>query len=140
MKQRLPQLVAAAISLVSSGVYSTEPLPRIFFSAAERPALVAMRSRQAITGSGQFMTQLTPDFATSAVRAGARLDGISIATAGDSFAWINGRRFADGARLGPYRIKILRDGLRLTDAAGAIHALQVGESLRNLHVLEEPRS
>lgn len=128
-------LWVVSLALASDTALAT--LPRVFFSPAERASISAARIAGRPLPAGP-----TADAAAagSLASAGAspptghggrarRIDGITVGRHAQRFAWIGGERIADGTRVGPYRIRVERDGVRLIAADGSTRRVAVGAEL-----------
>jgi hypothetical protein len=114
-------VIALSLLGAASGVARAEPLPRVFFSPAERAAITAQRH------SGRpFEAQ--PPSAPETMRA-RRIDGITVGGDARPVAWIGGERIVDGANWGQYRIRVERDGVRLVAGDGSVRRVRVGMEL-----------
>lgn len=107
-------------------------LPRIFFTPAERAAIVANRTNGVTQQDGAQLTPPPRDATSAAGGSDARkavtlrVDGISVAMGGRTYAWIDGERYASGARLGSWRLQVSVQGVTLWDASGNSRLVRVG--------------
>jgi len=136
---------ALAAWLCAAGVAEVQaqsaPLPRVFFSAAERAAITAQRhsgkpfevQAPAVSPREPSPPPLPADAAPplpAALTARARrIDGITVGRDTRPVAWIGGERVVDGAAWGAYRIRVERDGVRLVAGDGSVRRLRVGMEL-----------
>lgn len=114
-------VIALSLLGAASGVARAEPLPRVFFSPAERAAITAQRH------SGRPF-EAHPPSAPVTTRP-RRIDGITIGRDARPVAWIGGERIVDGANWGQYRIRVERDGVRLVAGDGSVRRVRVGMEL-----------
>ena len=129
-RQRILVLLALAAAWQASAAGS---LPRIFFTPAERAAIVARRATGMRQPDSPPVAPPARDGEAAAAAGSAarndrtlRVDGISVARGGRTFAWIDGERYASGARLGPWRLQVSVQGVTLTDASGNSRLVRVG--------------
>jgi hypothetical protein len=111
---------------------SAQPLPRVFYSIEERQAITAMRR----TGKDP---NASVSVVTAAEAAGSptsdplprvmKLEGISLAHSGGVFAWIGGKRYAEGARFGDWQLRISPRGVGLQRNGRVERQLRVGEPI-----------
>jgi hypothetical protein len=126
----IPQrLLAVSLAVLTLQGHAAEPLPRVFFTEPERAAIVARRGtdRADLTAGAAIQSDAAP--AAAAPARAARLEGISIAHGGGNFAWIDGKRYANGARYGNHRLEVSRQGLILHDSRGRTRRIRVGEQI-----------
>jgi hypothetical protein len=131
---------AASLLVACAAAVAADPLPRVFFSTAERAAITAQRhsgrpfdaqppvalaQRDAATPG---VTAAQPPSAPDATRA-RRIDGITVGRDARPVAWIGGERIVDGANWGEYRIRVERDGVRLVAGDGSVRRVRVGMEL-----------
>jgi len=106
------------------------PLPRVFFAPAERAAITAMRRAGPESAATVAVTAAGGQAASgTAPLSAAKLDGISLARTGGRFAWIDGRRYPDGAAFGRWRLRVARYGVDLLRGGRVERRLRVGEAL-----------
>jgi hypothetical protein len=117
----------ALLVLLAMPGYTAEPLPRVFFDATARSFIVAHRAGATPSRAPASEAVESGGTPTTASRQ-LRLDGIAAAATGTQFAWINGQRYPQGARLGAWQLEITRQGIILR-GAGARRLLRVGESI-----------
>jgi hypothetical protein len=129
----------ACVALISLQAAAAEPLPRLFFTPQERAEVVQLRNKAARLAPGAAI----PSADTVAVMAAEtnsqkpvqvappvlRLEGVSIASSGATFAWIGGQRYANGARVAGQRLEISALGVVMVDAGGRSRRISVGEAL-----------
>jgi hypothetical protein len=126
-------VIALSLLGAASGVARAEPLPRVFFSPAERAAITAQRhSGRPFEAPQPAATAATaaaqPRSAPVTMRA-RRIDGITVGGDARPVAWIGGERIVDGANWGQYRIRVERDGVRLVAGDGSVRRVRVGMEL-----------
>jgi hypothetical protein len=134
MTRACQSLVAILVVGTMQVAPAAEPLPRVFFSPADRTAIIALRRQSAAGITATAPTSPTASgSATAEVKApppaALRLDGISIAPDGQTFAWVSGHRYRNGSMLGSARLLISRDGVRLTGTGNRDRLIRVGETL-----------
>jgi hypothetical protein len=138
--------LAAALAMTSLQAVAADALPRVFFTPQERAEIVqhrsvVVRTPQGTAGPGPGTSVPVPG-AVSVATADAnppgttqasppvlRLEGLSIASSGATFAWISGQRYANGARLAGHRLDISAQGVVMVDASGRSRRIRVGETL-----------
>ncbi len=112
---------------------AAESLPRIFFSAPQRAAITATRGAAPGTSDTIAISVTSPAApATVGVEApppAQRLEGIVMARTGERFAWIGGKRYAEGDRFGQWRLRISAHGVALLRNGGVERQLRVGEAV-----------
>jgi hypothetical protein len=133
--------VTALLAMVPLQATAAEALPRVFFSPQERAEIVQRRSVAARTPPGAAVPTVgavagtTAESSTPAPPPAAptvlRLEGLSVASSGATFAWISGQRYANGARLAGQRLDISAQGLVLIDANGRSRRIRVGEAIND---------
>jgi hypothetical protein len=104
----------------------------MFYSPQERPAITAMRrmgpqpnATIAVVPAVEGATPIVGD----AMPHTMKVEGISLARTGGLFAWIGGKRFADGARFGGWQLQISRRGVALQRNGRVERQLRVGEAI-----------
>lgn len=132
-------LLAAGIALTSLQAVASDALPRVFFTPQERAEVVERRSVVLRTPPGTTIpapgavaipaADANPSGPVQAATPVLRLEGLSIASSGATFAWISGQRYANGARLAGHRLDISAQGVVLVDASGRSRRIRVGEVL-----------
>jgi hypothetical protein len=142
--------LAATLLVACAPVAWAEPLPRVFFSPAERTAITAQRhsgrpfevpppssppqrdaaapGATATPGGTAAMAAVQSPSAPVVARA-RRIDGITVGRDARPVAWIGGERIVDGANWGAYRIRVERDGVRLVAGDGSVRRVRVGMEL-----------
>lgn len=142
--------LVASLLVACAAVASAEPLPRVFFSPAERTAITAQRhSGRPFEAQQPFappqrdaaapgatasptetaaMAAAQPPSAPVVART-RRIDGITVGRDARPVAWIGGERIVDGANWGEYRIRVERDGVRLVAGDGSVRRVRVGMEL-----------
>lgn len=129
---RLAGLVAIPL-LYASVTAGTEVT--LFYTLAQRVRVTAERSGLLVRDSGAGGVIHPGDSvaveATPAPRSEApRLDGVSLPGDGRAHAWIGGRRYRDGELFQGQRVRVVRNGVQLTDAGGSNRLYKVGEAIR----------
>jgi hypothetical protein len=129
----------AGVALVWLQTAAADPLPRLFFTPPERAEIVQLRSKVARLAPGATIASSDTLAAATAEISPAkpiqvpppvlRLEGLSIASSGDTFAWIGGQRYANGARVAGHRLEISAQGVVMVDAGGRSRRVRVGEAL-----------
>lgn len=132
-------LAALGMSLLSLQVLGADPLPRVFFTPQERAEVIQQRAAvvRGKPSDGNPVQGAAPMPVPEAVSAPPvpvarqllKLEGLSIANGGATFAWINGQRYADGARLAGHRLEISAQGVVMVDDSGRRRRIRVGEAL-----------
>jgi hypothetical protein len=121
------------LALCAMPAVAAESLPRIFFSPSQRAAITATRG--ATPGSSDTIVISVTSPAPSATAGGdalprtQRLEGIVVARTGERFAWIGGKRYAEGDRYGVWRLRISAHGVALLRNGGVARQLRVGEAV-----------
>ncbi len=133
MNPGLRCLFAVLITVSALPVMAAQPVPQIFFSPAQRAAITAMR-RATPAGSDAVAISVAASPAmtsagTDAAPPTQRLEGIAMSRTGERFAWIGGRRYAEGGRFGPWRLGISSHGVALLRDGGVERQLRVGEAV-----------
>jgi hypothetical protein len=120
--------LAAALwgGLLALPAYGGEPLPRVFYDDAERSVIVAHRRAGATIHEEPAAGATTGTAPVSNIQ---RLDGIAVARAGTHVAWINGRRYIDGSRLGDWRVQVTPQGVTLHRSTAHSRLFRVGETI-----------
>jgi hypothetical protein len=126
-------LFALLIALAALPAAAAQPLPRIFFSPPQRATITQTRNATPATSDSIAIsvtsTPASSPASTDAAPRGQRLEGIVLARTGERFAWIGGRRYADGGRFGPWRLRISTHGVALLRDGGVERQLRVGEAV-----------
>lgn len=134
-------LWVVSLALASDAALAT--LPRVFFSPAERASISAARIAGRPLSAGPAADAAARPNTAAAVSLASpgaspptgngararRIDGITVGRDAQRFAWIGGERIADGTRVGPYRVRVERDGVRLIAADGSTRRVAVGAEL-----------
>jgi hypothetical protein len=126
------QWLLPVLAVVSMHTQATQPLPRVFYAPQERSAITAMR--RAGPQPNATVAVVTASDAEAAPTSGGlprvmKLDGISLARTGGLFAWIGGKRFADGAQFGSWQLQISQSGVALRRNGRVERQLRVGEAI-----------
>lgn len=131
--------MAIGLLLCSAPTVATGPLPRVFFSPAERAGITDAR-----LGAARVADRMPAPPARSAAdppsvadggwqaappTATVRIEGVVLGSGVRAAAWIGGRRIQDGAHWGRYRLRIERDGSVLIADDGNVRRLRVGTEL-----------
>jgi hypothetical protein len=145
----LRQWLVAGLAMIPLHAVAADALPRVFFSPQERAEIVRRRNIAVRTPPGAAVpapgaVAAAATTATTATIAAAdgnnpgpvqatppvlRLEGLSIASSGATFAWISGQRYANGARLAGHRLDISAQGVVMVDSSGRSRRIRVGETL-----------
>jgi hypothetical protein len=135
----LSRSLGAGIGLIWLQAAAADQLPRLFFSPPERAAIVQLRSKVARLAPGAAIAssdtvavavaETNPPRPVQVAAPVLRLEGLSIASSGATFAWIGGQRYANGARVAGHRLEISAQGVVMVDAGGRSRRVRVGEAL-----------
>lgn len=122
-----------ALLLVAGHAHAAEPLARLFYTPAERAALergVSPAGSEASprTGTGSELTAAPSPSAPIVLRR-LVLRGLVERDRGPGVAWLGDTSFEDGTYWGEYRVRVLRDRVRLVAADGRVRTLRVGQWL-----------
>jgi hypothetical protein len=115
--------------------------PRVFFTTVERQHITQQRRTRDTGGTTSVAaaTQTTVETGSSAAptpRELIRLDGVSVPVHGRPAAWIDGKRFEDGAVLNGHRLQVTHAGIRLL-GSGNERLVRVGQTLYGEHATVE---
>lgn len=124
------------------------PLPRVFFTPAERARISAARlagrplPATAAPAEGGARVDVPASAAATTTNPGepagtpasaplrsARVDGLTLGHGSAAAVWIGGERITDGGRWGRWRVQVRRDGARLRAADGTVREVRVGMEL-----------
>jgi hypothetical protein len=125
------------------------PLPRVFFTPAERARISAARlagrpmpaatvstdgaapvESSAPRGVANTGPDERPESPSSGQARTVRVDGLTLGHGSAAAVWIGGERIADGGRWGRWRVQVRRDGARLRAADGTVREVRVGMELQ----------
>lgn len=141
--------VAPAVAASAATSQRSAPLPRVFFTPAERARITAARlagrsmSASTAAAEAQAPQDVRPssggavdlprsagdELAPAVVRT-ARVDGVTLGQGAAAAVWIGGQRIADGGRWGRWRVQVRRDGARLLGPGGTTREVRVGMELQ----------
>jgi hypothetical protein len=145
--------LVAGLAMIPLHAVAADALPRVFFSPQERAEIVQRRNIAVRTPPGAAVpapgavaaaatTAITATTTATVAAADGnnpgpvqatppvlRLEGLSIASSGATFAWISGQRYANGARLAGHRLDISAQGVVMVDSSGRSRRIRVGETL-----------
>jgi hypothetical protein len=128
------RLLAGICAIAALPAIAADPLPRVFFSPPQRAAITATRNATPGSSDSIAITVASPATPGAAgvdvVPRTPRLEGIVLARSGERFAWIGGKRYAEGERLGQWRLRISAHGVALLGNGGLVRQLRVGEAVR----------
>jgi hypothetical protein len=131
MRRNLSRTTGALLALCALPALAAPPLPRVFYAPQERAAITARRRAGPEPGTSVTIAAppgQSPD-AGGALPQVVKLEGISLARTGGHFAWIGGRRYADGANYGPWQLRISRSGVALVRNGSTVRQVRVGEAI-----------
>jgi len=129
MRRQTSWAMLALLAVCTLPAAAATPLPRVFFAPQERAAITAMRRagpQSNFTVAVAAASESTPATAAKSPYA-AKLEGISLARTGGNFAWIDGKRYADGASFGAWKLRISSHGVALMRNGQVERQLRVGE-------------
>jgi hypothetical protein len=142
MNPVLRNAFALLVAMAAMPAVAAESLPRIFFSPPQRESMTAMRRAAPATSDGIAISVTSPPASSPTNAAAApraqRLEGIVMSRTGERFAWIGGRRYAEGDRFGPWRLRISSHGVALLREGGVERQLRVGEAVGAAAVSSAP--